>query len=174
MVPPLRERGEDILLLAQYFVDRFAQRMNKHIDVIPEDVKEAFLNYSWPGNVRELQNIIERAVILSQRNVLSVSLCELSKSVQSTRCTKTSLLEVERDHILKILQETNWVIGGPNGAANRLGLKRTTLYSRMEKLGINRREFKTDEQQIIGKPAQFTEDISDEIISVVDDDESIR
>src|SRR5262245_36661184 len=168
MVPPLRERGEDILLLAQYFVDRFAQRMNKRIDVIPDEVKEAFLHYSWPGNVRELQNIIERAVILSQRNVLSVSLCELSKSVQLTTCNKTSLLEVERDHILKVLQETNWVIGGPNGAANRLGMKRTTLYSKMEKLGISRREFKTDEQQIKRKTVQSPEETTDENIILVD------
>jgi DNA-binding NtrC family response regulator len=174
MLPPLRERGEDILLLAQYFVNRFAQRMNKRIDVTPEEVKEAFLHYSWPGNVRELQNIIERAVILSQRNVLSVSLCELSGSVQSTACNKRRLIEVERDHIMKVLQETNWVIAGPNGAAIRLGMKRTTLYSRMEKLGINRPEFKTDEQQIDRQPFKFPEEIINETIFVIDDDESIR
>ena len=157
ILPPLRERGEDILLLAQYFVNRFAQRMNKRIDVIPEAVKEAFLHYSWPGNVRELQNVIERAVILTQRNVLSVSLSELSGSVVSTTHNKRRLIEVERDHILKVLQEANWVISGPNGAAVRLGMKRTTLYTKMEKLGINRRGFKTDET-----------------VFVVDDDESTR
>lgn len=139
MLPALRARLEDIPLLAQYFVNQYAQRLEKRINMIPEEVLQAFIRYSWPGNVRELQNVIERAVILSQGNVLSVSLNELNLPIKVTGPSRKTLEEVEREHIMQVLEFTNWVIGGLNGAAVRLGLKRTTLHSRMEKLGIRRR-----------------------------------
>lgn len=139
MLPALRARLEDIPLLAQYFANQYAQRLEKRINMIPEEVLQAFIRYSWPGNVRELQNVIERAVILSQGNVLSVSLNELNLPIKVTGPSRKTLEEVEREHIMQVLEFTNWVIGGLNGAAVRLGLKRTTLHSRMEKLGIRRR-----------------------------------
>ena len=139
MLPALRERLADIPLLAQYFVNQYAQRLKKQINIIPEEILQAFIRYSWPGNVRELQNMIERGVILSQGNVLSVSLDELNLTIKVPEPARKTLEEVEREHIMQVLEFTNWVIGGLNGAAVRLGLKRTTLHSRMEKLGIRRR-----------------------------------
>jgi formate hydrogenlyase transcriptional activator len=144
-VPSLRERREDIPLLVQHFVAHFAERMNKRIDTLPIEVIKALAAHSWPGNVRELQNFVERAVILSQDSVLRPPLEELSTAYQtappmtpwvSTR--SNTLKEVEREHILLALRDADWVVGGPAGAACRLGLKRTTLAARMRKFGISR------------------------------------
>ena len=140
-VPPLRERAGDIPLLVRHLVNKFSRRMNRAIASIPAQAMEALTQHHWPGNVRELQNVIERAVILSTDGVLRVPLPELTScpnEAVSTPSTPRTLEEVERNHILQTLQETNCVIGGPNGAAERLGLKRNTLRSRMEKLGISR------------------------------------
>ena len=137
-LPALRERLEDVPILAQYFLNKYSQQLKKQINIIPEEALHAFVRYSWPGNVRELQNVIERAVILSQGNVLSVSKDELNVPIKVIEPATKTLEEVEREHIMQVLEFTNWVIGGLNGAAARLGLKRTTLHCRMEKLGIRR------------------------------------
>ena len=138
-VPPLRERPEDIPLLVRHFAQKFAQRMKKHIERIPSEAMKALQNYSWPGNVRELENFVERAVILTHGADLYVSLAELKRAPSHSEHSGTATLEqAERDHILKILRETNWVIGGAAGAAGKLGMKRTTLISKMQKLGITR------------------------------------
>ena len=136
--PPLRERQKDIPLLVQHFVNVFAARMRKHIDTIPDHVMSALLEHSWPGNIRELQNFIERSVILSAGNVLRAPLEKLKTTGVHDTPELVTLEEVERDHIRKTLGRTNGVLSGPKGAAARLGMKRTTLYSRMEKLGISR------------------------------------
>ncbi len=136
IVPPLRERSEDIPSLVRHFVEKYARRMAREIQTIPAEIMNALIRYSWPGNVRELQNIIERAVILSNGTVLRVSLSELKRSARLA--PGTTLAQTERAHIVQVLGETNWVVGGPNGAAARLGLKRTTLLYKMQKLGISR------------------------------------
>ena len=136
-IPPLRERKDDIPLLVQHFVSLYARRMNKIIDVIPPEVMQALLRYGWPGNIRELQNFLERAVILSPKNVLSPPLGELSR-VKSPAGAAVTLEEAEREHILQVLRETDWVLGGSAGAATRLGLPRTTLIYKMRRLGITR------------------------------------
>ena len=139
IVPSLRERPEDIPLLVHFFANKFAQQMKRHIESVPKDVMEALVKYHWPGNIRELQNLVERAVILSRGSTLEVPLSELKQSKASNHANGSIALEaVERDHILRILGESGWVIGGPNGAAARLGLNRTTLNHRMRKLGISR------------------------------------
>ena len=142
VIPPLRERREDIPLLVRYFVQKYAQRMKKPIDTIPVKAMIALTEYHWPGNVRELENFIERAVILSRGAELQLPLAELkqrSKVVPVAPLDGVLTLEhAEREHIVRALGETNWVIGGPTGAAARLGMKRTTLQSRMRKLGIAR------------------------------------
>jgi formate hydrogenlyase transcriptional activator len=139
-VPPLRQRSEDIPLLVRHFVDACARRMNKRIDQIPTETMDALVRYRWPGNIRELQNFIERAVILSPHTVLRAPIAELEPcNSHSERSTQISgLAEVEHDHILRALEASNWVIGGRSGAAERLGMKRTTLVYRMRKLGIKR------------------------------------
>jgi formate hydrogenlyase transcriptional activator len=121
-MPPLRDRPEDIPLLVRYFVDTYAQRMNKRIDRVPDDAMEALQRYSWPGNVRELQNFIERTVILST-GTFQPPMAELERNAPRGVGT---LDEAERQHIVKVLNETQWIIGGPHGAAVKLGLKRTT------------------------------------------------
>lgn len=136
--PPLRERPEDIALLVRHFVEKYARLMDRKIETIPPEAMEGLTRYHWPGNIRELQNFIERAVILSPGKVLRPPLSELKQSVAEARGQAGTLEEVERDHILRILQETKWVIGGPHGAASRLGLKRTSLVYRMQKLGVSR------------------------------------
>jgi len=144
VLPPLRERREDIPQLATHFVEIFARRMNKRIDHIPEGVLDAFVSYSWPGNVRELQNLVERAVIRSNNGVLPNPLPDKNPvMVPPSRDTFTAST---RALILHALGSTGWVIGGAAGAAARLGLKRTTLIAKMKKLGISR-------------PAQQTETI---------------
>jgi DNA-binding NtrC family response regulator len=140
-IPSLRDRTEDIPLLARHFVDMYAERMGKRIETIPAQTMESFCRYRWPGNIRELQNFIERSVILSTGMVLSAPLSELAGRVEKVaveRAAIDTLDEAERHHIIKALEETKWVIGGPSGAASRLGLKRTTLLSKMERLGISR------------------------------------
>ena len=141
-VPPLRERREDIPMLVRHFAQQFARRMKKTIEAIPSETMDILAAYDWPGNIRELQNLIERAVILSPGPTLEVPVMALAPRVQppvSARGQET-LEETDRRHILKALESTNWVVGGANGAAARLGLKRSTLQFRMRKLGINRPE----------------------------------
>jgi formate hydrogenlyase transcriptional activator len=136
-VPPLRERREDIPLLVRHFVDEYAQRMNRHIETIPPHAMAALTSYSWPGNVRELQNFIERAVILTPGSVLRPPLAELKEAAVETYSSELSTLEeIEREHVLRAIRASNWKIGGPNGAAARLGMKRTTLAYRIRKLNI--------------------------------------
>jgi formate hydrogenlyase transcriptional activator len=141
-IPALRERREDIPLLVRYFAQKYARRMKKPIDNIPAKAMSALSEYHWPGNVRELENFIERAVILSRGAELQIPLAELKQRTKVTAVTfqggAVTLERAERDHIERALGETNWVIGGPTGAAVRLGMKRTTLQSRMRKLGIMR------------------------------------
>jgi formate hydrogenlyase transcriptional activator len=138
VVPPLRERAEDIPLLVRYFAQKHARRMDRHIETIPAEEMDSLARYHWPGNVRELENLIERAVILSRGPVLHVPLPDERLSGEAPSATSVTLEAAERDHILRALRDTNWVIAGPHGAAARLGMKRTTLQSRMAKLGISR------------------------------------
>ncbi len=138
-VPALRERAEDIPALVRYFVQKFARRMKKRIETIPADAMAALCRYAWPGNVRELENAIERAVILTSGPALRVPASEFrARAVPSAG--GDTLEATEREAVVRTLRETNWVLGGPHGAAARLGLKRTTLQSRMRKLGIRRGE----------------------------------
>ena len=163
-VPALRERPDDIPLLVRHFTRQFARRMHKTIETIPADTMQALIQYPWPGNIRELQNIIERAVILSPGPVLQVPRTALTpRATDSVGATasaqgrqalpmqseapdppqhtpiRSALEEAERQHILRVLEETKWVVAGPHGAAVRLGMKRSTLQFRMQKLGISRR-----------------------------------
>src|ERR1700756_2967321 len=137
-VPPLRERREDIPLLVRHFVDEYARRMRRRIENIPPQAMEALTSYSWPGNVRELQNFIERAVILSPGNVLRPPLAELKQATIQEESSPhlATLEEMEREHVLRAVRASNWKIGGPKGAAARLGMKRTTLAYRIRKLNI--------------------------------------
>ena len=149
-VPPLRERTEDIPLLVRHFVQQFSRRMNKHIDSISSDTMKALVRYEWPGNIRELQNVIERAVILSPGPALKVSLADLksrvepaapkrlkaSDTIEAGGNMQSVLDETERVQILRALEQSNGIVSGPEGAAARLGMKRSTLQFRMQKLGI--------------------------------------
>ncbi len=136
-VPALRDRREDIPLIVRHFVVEYCERMNRQIKTISARTMDVLTNYGWPGNVRELQNFIERAVILSPGAALSAPLDELTRqTVQPSRTPLSTLEEMERDHVLRALKESNWVTGGPNGAAVKLGMKRTTLAYRIRKLGI--------------------------------------
>jgi formate hydrogenlyase transcriptional activator len=139
-VPAVRQRPEDIPKLVLHFTELYARRMNKRIEEIPSETMDALVRYSWPGNVRELQNLIERAVILSPHSVLRVPISELDQlnSYKESNKPMIGLAEVERDHILRALEASNWVVGGRNGAAQQLGMKRTSLVYRMRKLGIGR------------------------------------
>jgi formate hydrogenlyase transcriptional activator len=141
-VPPLRERGEDIPLLARYFTSKYARRLNRELQRIPAETLDAMSRYAWPGNVRELQNFIERAVILSRDGELHAPVSELTFTPRApeleVRDESRTLRELERVHILEALEKSNWVVGGPMGAAARLGMKRTSLLYRMEKLRISR------------------------------------
>jgi formate hydrogenlyase transcriptional activator len=136
-LPPLRERRGDIPLLVQHFTGRLAQRMNKEIRHIPSEAMELLKHYDWPGNVRELQNVLERAVILCDGPELSLPAGALKRSVTAnTPGAVQTLVDAQREHILHVLRQVNWVVGGRNGAAARLGVPRTTLLFRMQKLGI--------------------------------------
>jgi formate hydrogenlyase transcriptional activator len=136
-IPPLRERREDIPLLVRYFAQRFAKDLRRPIESVSRESMEMLCRWPWPGNIRELQNVIERAVILSQGTVLTVPRSEFEAPVPLTSSPVT-LEDAERDHILRALEQTGWVIGGAGGAAARLGLKRTSLVSTMRRLGIVR------------------------------------
>jgi formate hydrogenlyase transcriptional activator len=139
-VPALRQRTEDIPKLVGHFTELYARRMNKRISEIPSETMDALVRYAWPGNVRELQNFIERAVILSPHSVLRAPTSELEpfQTRVDAKVTMTGLEEVERDHIVRALEASNWVVGGRDGAAERLGMKRTSLLYRMQKLRISR------------------------------------
>lgn len=140
-IPPLRERQDDIPLLVEYFIEKFARRMSKRIETVPPATMRKLIDWPWPGNVRELQNVIERAVILSKGFVLEIPLEELEQPqlpvVNDNNRTGT-LEDFEREHIVRTLNDCGWVIGGPEGAAERLGLNRSTLNGRMRKLDIKR------------------------------------
>jgi formate hydrogenlyase transcriptional activator len=157
VLPPLRERRDDIPMLARHFTQRFAQRMGRRIETIPTAVMDALVGYPWPGNIREMQNVIERAVILSAGPALRIPTGDLQPPAPSSlplegqdeaakaaapanepANSPVTLADAERDHILHVLRETGWVLGGANGAAARLAMKRTTLQSKMKKLGISR------------------------------------
>jgi formate hydrogenlyase transcriptional activator len=138
-LPPLRERVQDIRPLTEFFVAKCAAAFNKPIDSIPDEVIEVLKGHDWPGNIRELQNFIERAVLFSPGTVLRLPL-DLKQTLKpSSESNSRTLADADREHILETLQQTNWMIGGQDGAANRLGLPRTTLIYKMRKLGIERR-----------------------------------
>ena len=143
-LPPLRERRDDIPRLVRHFTQRFARRMGRQIETIPSEVMDSLVRYPWPGNVRELQNIIERAVILSRGRVLHVPRTDLQsvapQPTASTDDASATLVEAEREHILRALRDTAWLVAGPKGAAARLGMKRSTLQWKMKKLGLSRPE----------------------------------
>ncbi len=143
-LPPLRERRDDIPRLVRHFTQSFARRMGRRIETIPASVMDSLVHYPWPGNVRELQNVIERAVILSKGHTLQVPAADLEAPseppAEPRGGTADTLTDAEREHILRVLKETNWVLGGLRGAAARLGMKRSTLHWTMKKLGISRPE----------------------------------
>ena len=142
--PPLRERTADIPVLVRHFVETHARRMGKVIESIPEATMKVLTRWSWPGNIRELENFLERAVILTRGPVLYAPLAELEMAESSPAANDTgnpTLEAAEREHILRVLREVRGQIGGPDGAAERLGLKRTTLNSKLKKLGIERSDY---------------------------------
>jgi formate hydrogenlyase transcriptional activator len=159
-VPSLRERKEDIPQLVRHFVKEFSRRNQRVIDTIPSETMQALVRYHWPGNIRELQNVIERAVIISRGPVLNVALTELTSDVPSISAPVVTaaksapheslqkmLEETERNQILRALEEADGVVAGPNGAAARLGVKRSTLQLRMQKLGIRLSRTAVDERK---------------------------
>ena len=160
LLPPLRERREDIPALVSHFVEICGRRMGRPIEHIPPATLSAFTSYEWPGNIRELQNLIERAVILSNDGVLPNPLPtsgtrSVNTSPTATPPTGTTLKDSERNLILRTLQAVGWVIGGPKGAAAKLGLKRTTLIHKMQKLRISRPNLESDnDEDVIGRAAQ--------------------
>ena len=136
-VPPSRDRRDDIPLIVRHFVGKYSQRMNRNIETISPHTMKVLTNYGWSGNVLELQNFIERSVILSPGTLLRAPLDELTQDTTQTSQTSLPTLEdMERDHVLRALKESNWVTGGPKGAVAKLGIKRTTLAYRIRKLGI--------------------------------------
>jgi formate hydrogenlyase transcriptional activator len=137
-VPPLRARRADIPALVVHFAEIFGRRMRKHIDHIPQETMSALCSYDWPGNIRELQNRVERAVILSRDGVLSTHLPTSEAQGVAFSPSPTTLKEVERNAIVLALEDRGWVVGGSEGAAAKLGVKRTTLISMMERFGICR------------------------------------
>ena len=146
-LPSLRERREDIPLLIRHFVHKFARQMDRYIETIPKETMKALVQWDWPGNVRELENLMERSVILSEGNALRVPLTELqAKSSNPGAESDKTLDTAERQHIIRVLRETRGVLSGPEGAALRLGLKRTTLQSKMQRLGITRKDYSPGHQ----------------------------
>jgi DNA-binding NtrC family response regulator len=141
LLPPLRERREDIPDLVAHFVEIYGRRMNRRIEHIPPTTMSALTSYQWPGNIRELQNLIERAVILSDDGILPNPLPLTGVQPAIVAAAATTLKDSERSLIRRTLEEVRWVIGGPKGAAEKLGLKRTTLIHKMQKLGISRPSF---------------------------------
>jgi formate hydrogenlyase transcriptional activator len=138
VMPPLRERQEDIPALVRYFVQKYSRLMNREIETIPAETLDVMVHYPWPGNIRELENLIERAVIVSPGPVLRVPMGDLKTPVDLSQGDLLTMQAAEREHILKVLEASHWKLAGPTGAASRLGMKRTTLQSRMKKLGISR------------------------------------
>jgi formate hydrogenlyase transcriptional activator len=146
LLPPLRARREDIPALVTHFVDIFGRRMGRPIEEIPRETMSALSSYQWPGNIRELQNLVERAVILSNDGVLPNPLPTAETKQRATISPgATTLRDSERTLILQTLEGVGWVIGGPKGAATKLGLKRTTLIHKMQKLGISRPSLQSSE-----------------------------
>jgi len=143
-LPALRHRADDVPRLVRHFTQLFSRRMGRRIETIPSEVMDALVSYPWPGNVRELQNVIERAVILSGGSSLQVNLADLQTAPAPAKAPGTgvsvTLADAEREHIVSALRDANWVLGGPKGAAARLGMKRSTLHSTMQRLGISRPE----------------------------------
>jgi len=137
-VPSLRARRDDIPLLVEHFVDLFSRRTGRQIDIIPQETMDALGSYPWPGNIRELQNLIERAVILSEDGVLPNPLPNQEIGDVSISKSPSTLKEIERDLILQALEDHGWTVGGSNGAAAQLGVKRTTLIAKMQKFGLSR------------------------------------
>ena len=141
-LPALRERGEDIPLLVRHFVEKYSKKLGRPIDTIPKPVMDTLARYAWPGNVRELENIIERAVILTDGAALQLDeVLETDKRPVLPRANTATLEEAERDHILQVLAATNWRIRGQRGAAEILDINPSTLRSRMKKLGIERPDY---------------------------------
>jgi formate hydrogenlyase transcriptional activator len=138
-LPPLRDRREDIAILVQHFVEKHARRMGKHIDIIPDESMRILTNWKWPGNVRELENMVERMIILTTGNVLAAPPAGLEAMAD---CPTDDLSEMEREHIIHVLRQTNGVLAGADGAAVRLGLKRTTLQSMLKRFGIEAADFR--------------------------------
>ena len=150
LLPPLRERQEDIPSLVMHFVEIFTRRMGKQIDYIPAKTMNAFKAYSWPGNVRELQNMVERAVILANDGVLPNPLPASAMQAITKVAGAMTLKDCERAFILQTLEECDWVIAGPNGAAARLGMKRTTLHEQLKKFGIKRPSTRANMGESVG------------------------
>jgi formate hydrogenlyase transcriptional activator len=140
LIPPLRDRPDDIPLLTRHFIRAISSRMNKEAYDIADETLECLRRHTWPGNVRELQNVIERAVIRSSGPRVEIPIEELATVSRQAGTTRRTLAEAERNYIIDVLKETNFVVSGPNGAALRLGLPRTTLMARMQKLGIVQRK----------------------------------
>jgi formate hydrogenlyase transcriptional activator len=160
-LPPLRERREDIPLLAQYFAKRFANKMGKDIqEILPESML-MLLAHSWPGNIRELQNVIERSVILASDRFLHVRAEDLVSEASGGPSKDDTLAGVQRKHILSVLNDTNWVIGGKAGAAARLGLLRQTLQHRMRKLGISRPAESCHQDNRMVPPLKYCSPVAD-------------
>jgi formate hydrogenlyase transcriptional activator len=152
MLPPLRDRVDDIGPLVEHYVEVFSRRVGRHIENIPDEFISAFKSYSWPGNIRELQNMIERAVVLSNEGILP-SLLRPNRTVSIIGFpVSTTLCDSERAMIVRALETSGWVVGGPYGAAARLGLKRTTLVARMKKHGI----FRPSEESILDQALNST------------------
>jgi len=139
LLPPLRDRPEDIPALVLHFVAKYAEQMNKPLKIIPSETMKAMLTYNWPGNIRELQNFIERGVIISPGAVFEPDLDHLQRQKTRLRKDGPTLDDATRNHILRTLDEVDWVIGGQHGAASRLGIPRTTLLTKMRRLGIKHR-----------------------------------
>jgi formate hydrogenlyase transcriptional activator len=142
-MPALRERSSDIPLLVRHFAEKFSLLMNKKIETIPDELMDAMMRRAWPGNVRELEHFVERCVILSNGPVLRAPVEEFEAHSDPCAGLADALISVRREHIVKVLRETGGVISGPKGAAARLGLKRTTLQSMMQRLGITRRDYES-------------------------------
>jgi formate hydrogenlyase transcriptional activator len=162
-LPPLRDRAEDIPALVGHFVQKFSHEMGRRIDTIPPEVMDVLKLYDWPGNIREMENIIKRAVIMSTGPALRPLLGEFKRLPgHASPAARRTLAEAERDHILEVLRDTRWVLGGGNGAAARLGMPRTTLVYRMRKLGIARdqgaKPFRSRPSGLPDSPAQFSGD----------------
>jgi formate hydrogenlyase transcriptional activator len=138
-MPPLTDRRTDIPILVRHFVQKFSRRMNKQIETIPTATMTALVNWEWPGNVRELENLMERSVILSEGRILNVPMAEVANN--GIADSDGTLESLERQYIIRVLRDSQGVIAGPHGAAVRLGMKRTTLQSRILKMKISREEY---------------------------------